>query len=304
MTFMDGKDLWGVDLGGTKIEVAVIEPHSKQALTRLRVPTEAHLGYPHILGQIEKVIQMAEAESGQSRASRIGVCTPGALDPHTKLLRNSNTTCLIGKPLKEDLDQLLGAETTLANDANCFALAEARLGAGRGHEVVFGIIMGTGVGGGVVIRGSVIEGANGIAGEWGHNLLDPNGVRCYCGRVGCVETVLSGPAIARRHREAFGENLALKEISQRAAEGDAHCKHTIAETCQWFGRALGPVVNILDPNFIVLGGGVSNLPDLYTLGYAALLPYEFHEQPKTKVIKAELGDSAGVFGAAMLTSSQ
>ncbi len=297
---MANSPYWGIDLGGTKIEVAVIDPGSLKPITRLRQPTEAHLGYQHVLDQIKKTLELAERESGLSRGQQIGICTPGALDIETKLLRNSNTTCLIGKPLKTDLDQLLGVQTTLANDANCFALAEAMLGAGKASSVVFGVIMGTGVGGGIVVHRSVLDGLNGIAGEWGHNVLDPKGTPCYCGKTGCVETVLSGPGISKRHQLQTGEQLSLEVLNSKAMQGDESCRETLQQTYQWFGKALSVVVNILDPEMIVLGGGVSSLPGFYTEGVLALHQFTFHDSPKTKVVKASLGDSAGVFGAALL----
>lgn len=293
--------IWGIDLGGTKIEAAVIDSQTGHAICRLRVPTEAELGYEHILDQVIKVIEAVEAQSGWGRGNVVGIGTPGAIDPITGLLRNSNTTCLIGKPLSRDIASLLNCTVRLANDANCFAVAESKWGAGRDANTVFGVILGTGVGGGIVIHGSVLEGCNGIAGEWGHNLLDPNGAMCYCGKRGCVETVLSGPAISRRHFEAFQEELRLELISERAAQGDSNCQATLAETSFWLGKALAAVVNIIDPDVIVLGGGVSNLKGLYTEGKKSLYEFIFHDKPATRLVQAQLGDSAGVFGAALLT---
>jgi predicted NBD/HSP70 family sugar kinase len=209
-------------------------------------------------------------------------------------MRNANTTCLIGRPLHADLEARLEIPVRVANDANCFALAEALLGAAKGYRTVFGVIMGTGVGGGVVVDGKVLDGKSGITGEWGHNLLEPDGEPCYCGKQGCVETVLSGPALERWHLRQTGEAKKLKEI---AAENGLAVGHACAE----FGRALSVVVNILDPDAIVLGGGVSNLERLYTDGEAALTANVFHDDYLPTILRPHLGDSAGVFGAAMLT---
>ncbi len=281
---------WGIDLGGTKIECAVLD--GGQAVVRRRLPTEASLGYDHILGQIARLVDEAAAEVG-ARPDRLGIGTPGASDPATGLIRNSNTTCLIGRPLGEDLQKKLGAEIRTANDANCFALAEATLGAAKGYATVFGVIMGTGVGGGVVVDGKVLNGKSGIAGEWGHLTLDPDGDPCYCGKRGCVETVLSGPSLERWHLRQTGEAKNLKDI---AAENGLAVGHACAE----FGRAFSQVVNVLDPDAIVLGGGVSNLDRLYTDGAAALRANVFHDDYHPVLLRPQLGDSAGVFGAAML----
>lgn len=281
---------WGIDLGGTKIECAVLR--GEEAVVRRRVPTEAAQGYDHIIDQIERVVEETASEVG-ARPSHIGVGTPGSADPRTGLMRNANTTCLIGRPLPADLQRRLGIPVKVANDANCFALAEAILGAAKGYDVVFGVIMGTGVGGGVVVDGKALNGASGIAGEWGHNVLDPEGDPCYCGKRGCVETVLSGPALERWHLRQTGEG---KKLHQIALEDGP----TIDHLCTQFGRALSVVVNVLDPAAIVLGGGVSNVERLYTDGAASLRSSVFHDDYRPNVLRASLGDSAGVFGAAML----
>lgn len=281
---------WGVDLGGTKIECAVLE--DGKAVVRRRVPTEADRGYRHILGQIAKALGEAAAEVGQKPLA-VGVGTPGSVDPRTGFVRNANTTALIGRSLPDDLQAKLGIAVRVANDANCFALAEATLGAAKGYRSVFGVIMGTGVGGGIVIDGKPLDGASGIAGEWGHNLLEPGGEPCYCGKIGCVETVLSGPFLERWHEKQTGETKRLKAIAE---EGGA----TIDRLCEKFGEGLSVVVNILDPDAIVLGGGVSNVDRLYSDGAAALKRYVFHDDYHPVVLRPLLGDSAGVFGAAML----
>jgi len=222
--------IWGIDLGGTKIEGVVLPAdwqrnlQQLQPLARLRIDTEADKGYMHILHQIQKLLQMLEQETGLKPA-RLGIGTPGTRDPVTGLMKNSNTVCLNGQPLKKDLEALLRIPVIMANDANCFALAESRLGRVALEqlqpEVVFGVIMGTGVGGGLVVRDQLIQGAQGIAGEWGHNFLDASGGPCYCGKTGCVETVISGPALERYYASLTGQHIKLKTIVQRFQEGDA-----------------------------------------------------------------------------------
>lgn len=292
--------VWGIDLGGTKIEGVVLEPERfTEPKCRLRLPTEAHLGYGHIIGQIVRVVEEMEKVTGEPRPARIGVGTPGTADPFTGRMKNCNTTALNGQPLPADLAVALGCEVVLANDANCFALAEARLGAAQGSEIVFGVILGTGVGGGLVVNGRVLNGAQGIAGEWGHNLLDPNGVPCYCGRRGCVETVLAGPSLERFYFEQTGEKRRLPEILSRVAM-DPAAEATRRHLLEWFGKALAVVVNIVDPHVIVLGGGVGNVPDLLTEGRKELARWVFNDRLGTELRTPTLGDSAGVFGAAML----
>lgn len=296
--------LWGIDLGGTKIEGAILDPSTPgKALHRLRVPTEADQGYEHILGQCSKLISLLEEESRTKRPQRIGAGTPGVTTPGTGLLKNSNTLCLNGKPLASDLSHLLDREVLLANDANCCALAEATLGAARGHRTVFGIILGTGVGGGIVVDGKVLSGHHGICGEWGHNPLRGEEAPCYCGRRGCVEKVCSGPALEHYYAARSRKNLKLPEIVKLAQEGDADAdaKATLERLRMKFAEALGAVINILDPDAIVIGGGVGNLDLLYTPETrAAVRSHLFNDRFDTPLLKPALGDSAGVFGAAML----
>jgi predicted NBD/HSP70 family sugar kinase len=226
---------------------------------------------------------------------------PGTAEPSSGLMKNANTTCLIGKPLIRDLSERLGVRVLAENDANCFALAEATLGAAQGAPVVFGVIMGTGVGGGVVVGGRLIGGHHGIAGEWGHNTLIPDGDLCYCGKRGCVETVLSGPALERWYAQETGSNLRLRDIASSHEEA---AQATIERLCDYFGRALAPVVNVLDPDAIVLGGGVGNIDALYTSGRDSLQKWMFNDRFSARLLRPALGDSAGVFGAAMLTAGR
>ncbi len=293
------KLLWGVDLGGTKIEGIVLDPqNSKQEIARMRVPTEQELGYQHILQQIKKLIDQLSQQTGHSPA-KIGFGTPGVLDPLNNLLKNSNTQCLNGKPLCQDLETLLGVPITLANDANCFALAEHIYGAAKGSQCTFGIIMGTGVGGGLVIGNSARYGLQGIAGEWGHNVLDPQGPACYCGKNGCVETIISGPALEKYYTARAKQTLSLNEIYARRST-DTFAAETIDHLIEKFAQAASVLINILDPDVLVLGGGVSNIDELYSNGLIRMQQYVFNDRLETRVVKNHLGDSAGVYGAALL----
>jgi N-acetylglucosamine kinase len=297
--------LWGIDLGGTKIEGVILDSlNADQALHRLRIPTESDKGYLHILGQCAKLILQLEEVSGHYRPSKIGVGTPGVASPKNGLIKNSNTLCLNGKPLRSDLSQILNSEISLANDANCCALAEATFGAAKEHKTVLGIILGTGVGGGIVVNGHVLTGLHGICGEWGHNPLLGEITTCYCGRKGCVETVCSGPALERFYASLTGKSLRLPEIVESSATGDQDAVITLERLREKFSEAVGAVINILDPDAIVIGGGVGNLDLLYNKETRkAISRHIFNGTFETPLLRPALGDSAGVFGAAMLTVS-
>lgn len=298
------KHYWGIDLGGTKIEGTILDKaHPEKPIHRLRLPTESPQGYDHILGQISRLVALLEDASGLQRPERIGVGTPGVTIPSSGLLKNSNTLCLNGHPLASDISRVLGSEVILANDANCCALAEATLGAAKGFRTVFGIILGTGVGGGIVVDGRVLAGPHGICGEWGHNPLCGEETPCYCGRKGCIEKVCAGPALEKHFTSLSGKSLRLPEIVELAATGDADAQATLERLRSKFAEALGAVVNILDPDAIVIGGGVGNLDLLYsqeTRDSVAL--HLFNDRFDTPIFRPALGDSAGVFGAAMLTA--
>ena len=232
--------------------------------------------------------------------------TPGAIDPPTGLLKNSNSTVLNGKPFHRDLEDRLGYKFVLANDANCFAIAETRMGVVPDHiqnpKLCFGVIMGTGVGGGLVINGQVHDGLQGIGGEWGHSFLDESGGACYCGQVGCVETVISGPALQRFYARESGEERLLKDIIQRHRQGsDSYASKTMERLIHFFGKGIANLINILDPDAIIIGGGVGNIDELYTEGVEKIKSFVFNPRLDTKILKPKLGDSAGVFGAAFLT---
>jgi fructokinase len=296
--------IWGIDLGGTKIEGVILQSEEiSKPLVRTRVDTEGSKGYQHILDQIEKLVDMMKMQSGL-QPTRIGFGTPGVLDPILQTMKNCNSTALNGMPLKRDLEHFLKVPVELANDANCFALAETRWGIVKEKcpdaKIAFGIIMGTGVGGGIVINDQVWNGKHGIAGEWGHNFLDESGGPCYCGKTGCVETVISGPGTERYYEKITGEKIRLKDISKRYAEGEPAARETIARLCDSFGKAVSVVVDILDPDVIMIGGGVGNIDVLYTEGVEALKKYIFNNRVDMPVLKPILGDSAGVFGAAAL----
>jgi len=291
--------LWGIDLGGTKIECVVMPIDSDEPLFRMRIDTESDQGYEHIVKRIGLLVHQIEQASGLKRPTRIGVGTPGAAEPATGLMKNCNTTCLNGMPLPADIASELGCEIVVANDANCLALAEATLGAAKGAETVFGVIMGTGVGGGLVVHGRVLNGAQGIAGEWGHNVLIPGGEQCYCGKKGCVELVLSGTGLQKFYKSQSGEHRTLREIMQRTGQ-DPHAQATLDRLIAYFGEAISVVINIFDPEVIVLGGGVGNIAALYSDGVKSAEKWVFNTQMRTKIVPPLLGDSAGVFGAAML----
>jgi fructokinase len=297
--------LWGIDLGGTKIEGVILPSiHDPKPLLRQRIDTEAEKGYHHIVRQIGRLVRQMQDASGL-HAATIGIGTPGVLDPLLQTMKNCNSTALNGMPLKKDLESLLQIPLVLANDANCFALAETHWGAVKQScpdaRMVFGVIMGTGVGGGIVYEGKVWNGKQGIAGEWGHNFLDESGGPCYCGKSGCVETVISGPALERHYAGATGKKLRLREIwSQYQGGQDEAAAETIDRLTHYFGKAISVLTNVLDPDALVIGGGVGNIGLLYSEGLDSLRQFIFNNRVDTPILKPILGDSAGVFGAAAL----
>lgn len=289
---------FGIDLGGTKIEGAIVDPAGAVQF-RERIPTEAAAGYTHVIERIATLYTSMVAAAGGG-AHTLGIGTPGSISPTTGLLRNSNTVLLNGRPLAADLERRLGREFAIDNDANCFALAEARFGAGRGQRVVFGVIIGTGCGGGIVIDGQVHAGRQGIAGEWGHMSVDPAGPACYCGRRGCIETLISGSGLERRYRELNGGSLAAPAIIAAWRARERRATWVMEEYIAWFGRSLANLVDVLDPDVVVLGGGLSNVAELYTLGVESLRHAVFADHCTTRIEPHQLGDSAGVIGAALI----
>ena len=288
----------GIDLGGTKIEGVVLDAAGNH-ISRKRIPTERERGYQHILNRL-KLLHDELVATIPGQPTTFGIGTPGALSPRTGLLKNSNTVCLNGQPVKADLEKLLDRKIEIQNDANCFAMAEALLGAGKGKKLVFGVILGTGCGGGIVYQGEVFTGAQAIAGEWGHMGIDPNGPRCYCGQLGCVETFVSGGGLENRYAEKFGMRRPLKEIERDYFAGEPKAVEFMQEFFDRFGRALANLIDILDPDIVVIGGGVSNFSAIYSEGVAAVRKYVFTDELETPIVKNQLGDSAGVLGAALV----
>jgi fructokinase len=300
----------GIDLGGTKTEVVALDEAGGEAF-RHRIPSPRG-DYVATLAAIASLVGLAEARCGP--ASSIGIGIPGSLSPHTGLVRNANSTWLNGRPLGADLARALGRPVAIANDANCFALSEATDGAAAGMGLVFGVILGTGVGGGIVVRGHLLEGANGIAGEWGHNPLpgpfaegELPGPQCWCGRRGCIETWLSGPALAADHAQAAGNPPPDHDASAVVAAmraGDPQAAASFERYCDRLARALAGVINLLDPDAIVLGGGLSRVDELYEEVPRRLPPLVFADRAHTPLLRARHGDSSGVRGAARLVAPQ
>jgi len=288
----------GIDLGGSKIELLALDARGDERY-RKRVPTPRG-DYGATVKTVTALV--GECEEALGAQGTIGIGIPGALSLATGRIKNANSTCLIGRPFKQDLEAALGREIRMANDANCFALSEATDGAGRGARVVFGAILGTGVGGGIVVDGHVLTGPNAIAGEWGHNPLPlPRGddlplPECYCGRKACIESYLSGPALARD----AGVGLDAPQIAAQAAQGDGRCEAALARYEERLARALASVMNVLDPDVIVLGGGLSNMDRLYANVPRLWMPYVFSDLVSTRLVRHVHGDSSGVRGAAWL----
>jgi len=296
----------GIDLGGTKIEGVAIGDDGSERIRR-RIPAPRG-DYAKTLTAVVDLVRGIERDLGER--GTIGVGIPGTISLATGLVKNANSTWLIGRPLAEDLPRLLGRPTRFANDANCFALSEATDGAAAGADTVFGVIIGTGCGGGVVVHGRVLTGANAVAGEWGHNPLpaprdgEVPGPRCYCGRAGCIEQFLSGPALARDYREQGGTDITAAEVATRAASIEPLAAAALARYEERMARALGSVINVLDPDVIVLGGGLSNMDRLYDNVPNLWAPYVFSDRVCTRLVRAKHGDSSGVRGAAWLWNDE
>ncbi len=292
----------GIDLGGTKIEgIALDDEGHERGRVRVATPRGDYEG------TVAAVVDLAaRLEVGAARPATVGIGIPGTISPATGVVKNANSTWLIGRPFKGDLEHALRRPVRLANDANCFALSEAVDGAGSGAEVVFGVIIGTGTGGGVVVRGHVLTGPNAVAGEWGHNPLpwpDPTewpGPPCYCGRTGCIETFLSGPGLAADYGRATGHTVQAEDIVSRAGAGEVAAREALARYDSRMARALASIINVLDPDVIVLGGGLSNLAHLYDAVPRLWSAWVFSDQVDTRLVRPVHGDSSGVRGAAWL----
>ena len=294
--------LIGIDLGGTKIEGIALSNEGEE-LFRKRVPTPAG-DYPATLQTISELVSLIETTLNEKGS--VGICTPGAISPATGLLKNSNSVCMNAKPVFEDLSRVLNRDISIANDANCFALSEATDGAAAGEDVVFGVIVGTGTGAGVVVNGHVLGGPNAIAGEWGHNPLpwpqdnERPGPACYCGKHGCVETWLSGPGMSRDYHGLPGQTPDARQIVVLAGEGDEAAELCLQRYEDRMARSLAHVINILDPDVILLGGGMGNIGRLYDNVPKLWGQYVFSDQVDTKLVPPKFGDSSGVRGAAWL----
>jgi len=292
----------GVDFGGTKIEAVVLDSRG-EVMTRARVPNPGE--YRAAIEAVAGLVTKVEAETG-AQGRPVGVGMPGSLSPATGRVRNSNSVWLNDQPFFEDLKAALGCPVRVANDANCFALSEATDGAGAGAKVVFGVILGTGCGGGVVVEGRLIEGVNGIGGEWGHIPLpwpsaeESKSVKCWCGRPLCLETWLSGSGLARWGSDVMGRKMRGEEIVAAAAAGDPKALECMDLHADRLARALAVVMDLIDPDVIVLGGGLSNVASIYEATFAKLAPYVFSDVIKTRLVKNVHGDSSGVRGAAWL----
>jgi fructokinase len=296
----------GIDLGGTKIEGIALDGSREIARVRVDTPRDDYAATVHAIAFV-----VADLERAVGTRGTVGVGIPGTLSPDSGLVKNANSTWLLGRPLEDDLERALAREVRIANDANCFAVSEATDGAAAGANVVFGVIIGTGTGAGITVHGRVLTGPNGIAGEWGHNPLpwasgdETPGPPCYCGKHGCVETFLSGPALTRDHEQRSGRRVSAPDIAALAASGDTAANETMACYEHRMARALAAIINVLDPDVIVLGGGLSNIERLYTnvprlWGGNIFAAGDADARPRTRLLRAEHGDSSGVRGAAWL----
>ncbi len=288
----------GIDLGGTKIEIVALDEQN-QPLVRRRVATEQERGYETILDNIAGLYRETVAGLGPAEHT-LGIGIPGSISAKTQRVKNSNTLCLNHQSLQVDLAARLGRPLRVENDANCFALTETLLGAGRGKQLVFGVIMGTGCGAGIVWDGKVHPGLQGIAGEWGHMQIDPAGPACYCGKRGCVETYISGGGLQRLYQQQVGATVTVQQIVAGYRAGEVGASQVFGDFIQHFGIALSNVIDILDPDMVILGGGLSNIDELYTLGRTAVAGTIFSDSLETPIVRNVCGDSAGVFGAALI----
>lgn len=290
----------GIDLGGTKTEIMLTEENPLDIIERRRVPTSQENGYEFIINQtaelIKNYLKLCDSEPV------IGMGIPGSINVKSQLVRNSNTLCLNGMPLKKDLESLIQIPITVENDANCLTLSEALLGAGKDYEMVLGIIMGTGMGGGLVVNGKIWNGQHGIAGEFGHTSIDRFGRDCWCGEKGCLERYISGTAVEAHYKALSDDKLKLPEIYQRYLDkSDNAAIEAIEELISAFGRGIANFITAFDPNIVIIGGGVSNLPILYSEGVKAIKKQIFcDDELTTPVVQNKLGDSSGIFGAALL----
>ncbi len=294
--------LWGIDLGGTKIECAVLDK-DYNILERERIPTMGDKGYEVVLDRIKMLVDQV-AESLGEKPTKIGIGTPGSINPQTNNLRNCNSVYLNGHPFQRDIQKKLGIPVKVTNDANCFAVSEYKLGVIPEKypeaKVVMGVIMGTGVGSGIIVHGNIIDGKNGIGGEWGHNYLDASGGDCYCGKVGCVEKVISGPSLESYYTSISGNKKKLSEIVELYRSGDEKSSLVMDRLFEFFCKGISNIINVLDPDVIIIGGGLGNIDELYSEGLTRLDKYVFSDYVSTIFTKPKYGDSSGVLGASLL----
>jgi fructokinase len=288
----------GIDLGGTKIEGIILD-ESHNEVFRKRIDTEQEKGYDHILENISSLHNILSSQINHLEHT-VGIGTPGSISKRTGLMKNSNTTCLNQRPFKFDLEKKMKRKIAIENDANCFVMAEALKGAGKGKKMVFGVIMGTGCGGGIVYDTKLINGLQSVAGEWGHVTIDPLGPLCYCGKKGCIETFISGGGVENRYKDLTGKKISLREIIDLYSKKEADATKIMNTFFENFGISLSNLINILDPDIVILGGGLSNIEELYTTGIEKVRKYIFNDTLETPIVKNFCGDSAGVYGAAFI----
>ncbi len=288
----------GIDLGGTKIEGIILNSNSKE-IFRKRLKTHQEKGYEQLLFTIAQ-FYTEMADFIDNKPHTFGIGTPGAINKISSVIKNANITCMNGKNFIADLEKLIKRKFGRQNDSNCFAIAEANFGAGRGKKRVFGAILGTGIGGGYIYNGKLITGLQSIAGEWGHSIIHSIGPTCYCGKIGCVETFISGKGIENRYLELWKEAIPMEEVVRRYHFGEDKASVVMADFFINFGKAFSNLITILDPDIIILGGGLSNIEELYTIGVNKVKDYIFNDSLITPIVRNKLGDTAGVIGAAMI----
>lgn len=288
----------GIDVGGTKTEGIVLDAELNEFF-RLRIPTEQEKGYDHLLHKIRD-LYLHLTEQINRRPHTLGIGTPGSVSRQTGLVKNANIVCMNGKDFVGNMEALLKRKFVRQNDSNCFAIAEAMMGAGKGKKRVFGIILGTGVGGGYVYNGELVSGLQSLMGEWGHTIINSIGEKCYCGKIGCIETYISGKGIENKYYNVTGEKLPMQDIVRKYRLGDTQSKIIMSDFFSYFGKACSNLIAVMDPDIIVIGGGLSNIDELYVLGINKVRDYIFNDTLMTPIVRNKLGDSAGVIGAAMI----
>lgn len=291
----------GMDLGGTKMETIVLDPANKE-LYRYREPTPGlkETEYEHFMKAVHRLLLDSFSQVPDGEHYTVGIGFPGSIVPANQKVIKSSITCLKGKSFKRDIEALLDRPVAMDNDANCFALAESLEGAAANYRFVFGVILGTGCGGGVCIDGKIHNGRNGVAGEWGHFVVDPDGLECFCGNRGCLETKIAGSGLKKTFFHRYGEHLTPEQILEGRFQGDPRCEDLFEQFLDDFGRSIGGLISMIDPDVIVLGGGLSNMDELYSTGVERVRKYAFRNAFDTPILKNKLGDSAGVLGAAWL----